>query len=304
MIVDVQSPQFGLGELLGATFRLLKVQFVPLLKAFLPLLGLVILVAGLFAAGVYGAIHYTGFYNPQKWDSLPMMIQVVGIVVTVTVLLVVGSIIQVSVMQVTADSCAGQSLPSTTMILRRAWSRVPALWGTLLVMGLYALVLTSPFVVLIVVAGALHIQSNTLSVATFFLMLVEMPLIYAAAVYVSFTMEEVALRAHSGGTAIRHSFSLVRGQFWRTLGYIIVIFFVGWAIAIIPMIIIQTMSAVAALPSVQSIGPIFIAAMVIMVGCMLMLQLLFHIFFYIAHTIMFLKWESSKLPGPELIEEE
>lgn len=52
MIVDVQSPNFGLGEVLGATFRLLKIQFVPLLKAFLPLVGLVVLVAGAFAAAV------------------------------------------------------------------------------------------------------------------------------------------------------------------------------------------------------------------------------------------------------------
>lgn len=151
----------------------------------------------------------------------------------------------------------------------------------------------SPIMVFFLVAKTLNIDSSIISAGALLLVLVEMPLLYAAAVYVSLTLEAVALRNLSGMSAIRYSYSLVKGRFWKTLGYVIVLALVGWAIAFVPMMIIQ-----AAMGGVATVFQNNIAAMIAVmvpgaIG-MIVLQFLFYLFFYTGHTLIFLKWESSK----------
>lgn len=289
MTIGVQSKQFDLGELLSATFQLLKSQFKPMLKVSLLPAVIIMVVGGVFAATVFLAIQVTGFYNPQKLDSLPMIVQISGGVITAILFAMAFSLVMIAMIQVTADSCGGQPIPATREVLRRAWGRVAALWGTwaLLCLGMLVLVLLgtifSPFSILLV--------------------LIQIPLIFAGVIYLGFALEAVSLRGVSGMAAFRYSVSLVKGRFWKTFGYLFVLGLTGWICAFIPMMLIQFVVTIV-VPKMQLGDVVAIGIAAIMMACMVLFQFLFQLFILIGKTLMFLVWESSKLPGPELIQKE
>lgn len=279
MAIDVQSKQFDLGEWLSATFQLLKSQFKPMLKVSLLPAGIILVVGGVFAAAVFMAIQVTGFYNPQKLDSLPMIVQISGGVITAILFAMAFSLVMIAMIQVTADSCGGQTIPATRELLRRAWGRVAAFWGTWALLCLCMLVLMLP--------GTIFSPFGIL------LVLIQIPLIFAGVIYLGFAVEAVSLRGVSGMAAFRYSVSVVKGRFWKTFGYLFVLGLIGWVCAGIPMLLIQ-FAMTLVVPQLQPGSAVMTGLAAILMVCMVLIQFLFQFFVLIGKTLMFLVWEKSK----------
>lgn len=294
MAIDVQSKQFDLGELLSATFQLLKSQFKPMLKVSLLLAGILLGVSVVFGAVIFLSMYLTGplagSFNPQKLTG-PMPVAAVTIMIVAQVIqwvmfAIAFSLVMISVIQVTADSCGGQPIPTTREILRRAWGRVAAFWGTWALLCLGAIILIVPIQFIPMV-----INSKIISILT---SLVVLLLFYAAAIYITFAFEVVALRGQSGVDAIRTSCSLVKGRFWKTFGYLFVLGLVGGITFVVPMVVIQ-IAMEFLMPQIQSVSAAMIGLAVVLVVFMFLLLFLFLLFTLIGKTLVFLKWESSKI---------
>lgn len=285
MAIDVQSEKFDLGELLGASFELLKSQFKPTLKATLLPGGIMLAVSVVLGAAIFLVMYLSGPINPQRLDVLPMSVIVVSSVLQWVMFVIAFSLIIISVMQLTADSCGGQAFPTTRGVLKRAWGRVAAFFGTmLLLILLFALF-----------AGGIFLLSSVVAqvpLVGFLMSLVMMLAIYAAAIYVTFTFEVVSLRGLSGMDAIQASFSLVKGRFWKTFGYLFVLGLVGGVAFLIPMVLIQVAMEFVT-PQIQSGNLAMIGVAVVLAICMFLILFLFQLFVSIGKTLMFLAWEKS-----------
>lgn len=296
MAIDVQSKKFDLGELLGATFQLLKSQFMPVLKASLLPGGIILAVSVVFGAGIFLVMSLTGPINTQRLASLPMSVLIIASVIQWIMFAVAFSLIITSVIQLTADSCGGQAFPTTRIVLKRAWGRLAAFWGTVALL----ILLFAVFAGLIFLLGSVVAQ---VPLVGFLLSLVMMLAIYAAGIYVTFTLEAVSLRGLSGMDAIRTSFYLVKGRFWKTFGYLFVLGLVGGVAFLIPMVLIQVALEFVT-PQIQSGNWAMMGLAVVLAICMILIFFLFQLFILIGKTLTFLAWESSKFPGPELIQKE
>lgn len=289
MAIDVQSKKFDLSELLSTSFDLLKSQFKPVLKASLLPGGIILAVSVVFGAAVFLVMRLADPFNPQQFNvTMPVATITITLVFQVIywILFAIAiSLVVISVFQVTADSCGGQPIPTPREILRRAWGRVAAFWGTWALLLLGVIVLIVPIQLI-----PMAINSQIIGILT---SLVVLLLFYSAAIYITFAFEVVALRGQSGVDAIRTSCSLVKGRFWKTFGYLFVLGLVGGVAFMVPMLVIQLAMGFL-IPQNQSLSAAMIGLVVILVVFISLLMFLFLLFTLIGKTLMFLAWEKSK----------
>lgn len=295
MAIDVRSQQFKLSALLGTTFDLLRSQFSPILKATLLPSGIIAVAIVLCGAGLFFTVPFTGSFDPNILNSLPMVakgIGIAGITVTAVLCVIACSLISISTMQITADSCGGQAIPCTRSILLRAWGRMSAYWGTLLMMAVAVIILQSPIFLMALFPQSLR---STGSIPTFvlFILILTFGVVIYAGLYAGFSLEAAVLRGQWGVTALRTSFSLVSGRFWKALGYLIVLVLVAYVSMFLPILLIQMVVGFIAI-KMQMGNMIMMSFSAVMLVCMMLLQFLFYLFLQIGRTILFLMWERTQ----------
>lgn len=107
----------------------------------------------------------------------------------------------------------------------RAIARLPAFVGTYLVIILcFGAAMTPLFVLFAIITASGGERSPAAAVAGLVLgFLVAFPLVFAGGIYVRFGGIRAAIRGEGPIAALRGSISLVRGYFWRTVGYALLV---------------------------------------------------------------------------------
>jgi hypothetical protein len=127
--------------------------------------------------------------------------------------------------QIADDALAGRAVTGLGAAFGRAVARVPALIGAYLTYFLIVLLPMIPlFVLLALTTGLRGDEPPIAAVVGFLLGLgVVAPIVFAAGMYLRFGPVRAAVRDEGPLVAIRASIALVRGRFWRTVGYALLV---------------------------------------------------------------------------------
>lgn len=220
----------GLGDILGGAFTTMGRYWKPLFGIALAVYGAAVAVVAAALAIAYAAVgdrlptffdHHSG-QEPSWDDGRPLLIAFVCVwAVGMVALLLANAMLYACCPAILQDAVIGRPVSFGT-VWRRAWSRVPAVIGTVFLTALIGLVpvaLAILFFVLIVVA----LITGDSDIATWALLpllglLVAFPVAVWLWVKFIFAPAAAVLERQGPIAAMRRSSRLVRGDWWRIYG--------------------------------------------------------------------------------------
>lgn len=267
MIGRPRIRQLSLGELLDETFRLYRTDFITLLAiAALVLVPYSILNFFLqlpfqeqlaqLQDPQWVQRNITAGRNPADFFSVLLLSQVPALVVGVVYGLFVQPILQGALAHNVTQQYLGQpagvresSLIALKCGLSLIGGRLPVYVLTLLLTSIpTALILAGSLSLMTPLTGAAAAQNPPLQGALLqgFLLMIAggitylalgIPLIFVL-VRLLFTSQAVVVERLRAGGAIRRSWRLTRGSFWRTLGYLAIVWLIATVIAGVPTYVV------------------------------------------------------------------
>lgn len=232
-----------LGEIAGGAWRVYKARFglfvKLLLMPFLLMLG-ASLIFGLAMAGML-------LSNPDAMQSGVMPPAFFGLFALFYVALLVISLLvyvyQGRTVVAGIDLATGRENPTSANLAARTRGMLGRV-VVLLLLGfaasiLVALVLAAAIVPIAASAGA----NDRAGAGAGLLTLILMPILYVALIWISikltYVIPAMAEEGLGGWDAIKRSFAVTKGAWWKTFGYQLVLVLLGMALMIVPYIIIM-----------------------------------------------------------------
>ncbi|MCX4822257.1 hypothetical protein OG883_20675 [Streptomyces sp. NBC_01142] len=275
----------GLGDVLGGAFATVGRCWKQLFGIALTVYGAGVLVIGAALALAYAAMgdHVSGVFDvpsdqePSWDDARPLLIAFLCVwVLSLVVLTLANAMLQACCPAILQDAVIGRRVTFGT-VWRRAWSRVPAVLGTVFLTSLIGLVpaaLAMAFFVLLVLA--LVTQDGSLAAWAL------LPLLGAVAscpaavwLWVKFLFAPAAAVLERQGpiAAMRRSSQLVRGDWWRIFGISLLAAIIAAGVGYVVQLPLNFLGALPGTVGTSELGPELTAgqAMVAMVGMLIAL---------------------------------
>ncbi|MEE1754895.1 DUF7847 domain-containing protein [Streptomyces sp. SP18CS02] len=233
----------GLGDILGGSFATIGRHWKQLLGIALAVYGAAALVVGAAVGIAYMSVRGTIDRVAARPAEAPGRDEVVSLVITfgavyligMLTLLVANSVIQASCPAVLQDAVLGR--PTTFgRVWRRAWSRMPSVLGSVLLVSLISLIplllLATALIAMVVSFIAMAVDGSDgflgLTLLGFLGALATGPL--AAWLWVKFSFAPAAAVFEGQGAlaAMSRSSQLVRGAWWRIFGISLLAYVMAW----------------------------------------------------------------------------
>ncbi|MBT2397800.1 hypothetical protein J7E89_17930 [Streptomyces sp. ISL-100] len=258
----------SLSDILGGTFTTMGRYWKQLFGIAVLIYGGALLLVGATVAIAYSAtsdsldklVHNSGEYDDSFGSDLvaPLVIAFgVVCVVAVLAMVIANAAIMAACPAVLQDAVLGRRTTIGT-VWRRAWPRVPAVIGAMLLPWIAWALIMGVFMasyVALIVSFVSDDASTAWAVLGFLLMIALIPV--AVWVWVLFSLAPAAVVFESQGpvAALRRSARLVKGGWWRVFG----ISMLAWFIAMIAGYIIQfpltIIGMMTSMPGMAEMGP-------------------------------------------------
>ena len=184
------------------------------------------------------ALGPTSGADQEQWQRLlPFLHALIPFILSTFIVLIGTVITQIAITQMAAGDLTGESIGYATAIARtfdRRWYRsIVAEFLKMAVLSAFIAAVVIAMVIIMMLAGGGKTETGTTVITVLFILFLT-PVIVAVAVLWNFSLEAVAIEDLTATEALRRSWALVKGYWWRTVG---IFFLFGIAVQFITSII-------------------------------------------------------------------
>jgi hypothetical protein len=260
----------SLGDVLGGAFSTMGRYWKQLFGTAAAAYGAALLVSGLALLIAFSAVGEDLEavmdlldYRDPAWEDLQPLVVALAVVLVVVVIsvLVATAVVYAACPAVLQDAVLGRPT-AFGAVWRRAWSRLPAVMGTVLLSGV--IVALPPLLYILLVVGALAVigvgdLESASAGTTFGLLFLGVLLTYPVSIWLWVRLcfgPAVAVFENQGPVgSLRRSARLVRGVWWRTFGITLLAYLIAMFASYMIQIPFTFIGMFASLPGAAAAGP-------------------------------------------------